>query len=284
MKLAFEPPISTIIWIIIIILSIYILLSVYLFAFQSRQVYFPDRVLITDPSSMGFDFEKISLKTEDGINLSAWYIPSENARGVILFCHGNAGNISHRLESIQIFNRLRLDVFIFDYRGYGQSDGKPTEVGTYMDSESAWRFLVEERQISPNSIIVFGRSLGGAIATWLSHKHTPGALILESTFTSATDIATKMYPYLPMRLLLRFNYNTVDYLEKVACPVLVVHSPDDEIMPFSHGKHLFDIAKEPKDFLEISGTHNQGFLTSDEVYENGLGVFISKHFPGNSMK
>jgi len=274
MKLAFEPPVSTIIWVLIVIVGVYVLFAVYLFAFQPRQVYFPDRVLLTDPSSVGLDFENVSLKTEDGIKLSAWYIPSESARGVILFCHGNAGNISHRLESIQIFNRLGLDVLIFDYRGYGQSEGKPTEVGTYMDSEAAWQYLVEERQVSPSSIIVFGRSLGGAVAAWLSHRHTPGALILEATFTSAIDMAAKMYPYLPVRLLSRFNYNTADYLAEINCPVLIVHSPEDEIMPFSHGKQLFEIAKEPKEFLEITGTHNEGFLTSGELYENGLNAFL----------
>ncbi|MFC1950084.1 alpha/beta hydrolase [Chloroflexota bacterium] len=284
MKLAFESPVSTIIWIVIVIAGVYILFAVYLFAFQSRQIYLPDPVLITDPSSVGLDFENVSLKTEDGIKLSAWYIPSESTRGVILFCHGNAGNISHRLESIQIFNRLGLDVLIFDYRGYGRSDGKPTEIGTYMDSEAAWQYLVEERQVSPSRIIVFGRSLGGAVAAWLSHEHTPGVLILEATFTSATDMAVKMYPYFPVRLLSRFNYNTADYLKEVNCPVLIVHSPEDEIIPISHGKQLFEIAKGPKEFLEVTGTHNEGFLTSREFYEGGLNAFVSEYLPPDGLK
>jgi len=196
---------------------------------------------------------------------------------MVLFCHGNAGNISHRLESIEIFHRLGLNIFIFDYRGYGQSEGKPTEQGTYEDASVAWRYLTQQRQVNPNEIIVFGRSLGGAVASWLAQSHSPGALILESTFTSLADIAASLYPYLPVRLLLRFKYNTAEYLGKVNCPVLIVHSRDDEIMPFSHGCRLFEMASEPKKFLEISGTHNEGFIISGKDYEKGLNAFILEH-------
>ena len=265
------------IWIAITIAGGYIILAGLLFVFQSHYVYFPERVLLTDPGSLRLDFQNVSFETTDGVELSGWFIPSEGARGVILFCHGNAGNISHRLESIQIFHRLGLDIFIFDYRGYGQSEGKPTEQGTYKDAEAAWWYLIEERQVNPNEVIVFGRSLGGAVAAWLAQSHTPGVLILESTFTSLPDIAATLYPYLPVRLLLRFEYNTVEHLGRVNCPVLVVHGRDDEIMPFSHGWRLFETAKEPKKFLEITGTHNAGFITSGKRYEEGLNAFISEY-------
>ena len=265
------------IWIVIIIAGAYIIFAGSLFIFQSHYIYYPVRVLATDPGSIGLNFESVSFETTDGIKLSGWFIPGENARGVILFCHGNAGNISHRLESIQIFHRLGLDIFIFDYRGYGQSEGKPTEPGTYQDAEAAWRYLTEERQINPNKVIVFGRSLGGAVASWLAQRHTPGALILESAFTSLPDIAATVYPYLPVRLLLHSKYNTAEYLGRINCPVLIVHSRNDEIMPFSHGQRLFEIAKEPKRFLEITGTHNEGFTTSGKHYEEGLNAFVSEY-------
>lgn len=264
------------IWIVIIIAGAYLLFAGFLFIFQSHYVYYPEGVLLADPSSIRLDFQSVFFETVDGVELSGWFIPSESARGVILFCHGNAGNISHQLESIQIFHRLRLDVFIFDYRGYGQSKGKPTEQGTYKDAQAAWRYLVEERQVPPSQVIVFGRSLGGAVASWLAQSHTPGALILESTFTSLPDIAATLYPYLPVRLS-RFKYNTAEYLGRVGCPVLVVHSRDDEIIPFSHGCQLLKIARKPKKFLEISGTHNEGFITSGKHYEEGLNAFILEH-------
>ncbi len=274
-----KGPFMPIIWIVVVIAGVYVAFAGFLFIFQSNYVYYPERILSNDPSSIGLSFETISFEASDGVKLSGWFIPSDNDRGVVLFCHGNAGNISHRLESIQILHQLGLAVFIFDYRGYGQSEGKPSESGTYKDAEAAWQYLVEERKVSPDRIIIFGRSLGGAVAAWLAQSRTPSALILESTFTSIPDVAAKLYPYLPIRLLVRFKYDTAGHLDKVSCPVLVVHSREDEIMPFSHGQQLFERAMEPKTFLEISGSHNEGFITSGKRYQEGLNTFISEHAP-----
>ena len=265
------------IWIVIAILGIYAVFIALIFVFQSHFVYYPERALSADPGAIGLYFDSVSFETTDGVKLSGWFVPSDSARGVILLCHGNGGNISHRLESIYIFHQLGLDTFIFDYRGYGQSQGKPTELGTYQDAEAAWRHLIKKRQVNPNKVIIAGRSIGGAIASWLAQRHAPGALILESTFTSAGDLASKMYPYLPVKLFLRFDYNTADYLGRVDCPVLIVHSRQDELIPFSQGRQLFEIANEPKKFLEITGTHNEGYITSGELYEEGLNAFISEH-------
>ena len=255
----------------------YIGLVTILMVFQSHFIYFPEREITVTPAEIGLSYEAVCFEAADGVKLSGWFVPAERSRGVILFCHGNAGNISHRLESVQVFYRLGLSTFIFDYRGYGQSEGKLTEQGTYLDAEAAWRYLVQKRQVDPTEIIVFGRSLGGAIAAWLARDHTPKALIIESTFTSVRDIGAELYPYLPVRLLSRFDYNAMDYLRQVNCPVLIVHSRDDEIIPFSHGRRLFETANEPKEFLEITGTHNEGFMTSAKHYEGGLDSFISAH-------
>lgn len=267
----------TAVWIAAIVVGVYVIFAGYLFVFQSSYVYYPERALTADPGDIGLSFENVLLETEDGLSLSGWFIPKADSRGVLLFCHGNAGNIGHRLDSIQLFHRLGLEVFIFDYRGYGESEGRPTESGTYEDAEAAWWYLVEERQVDQDKIIVFGRSLGGAVASWLASKHVPGALILESTFTSLPDIAAKLYPYLPVRLMLRFKYDTAEYLGEVNCPTLIVHSREDEIMPFIHGQRLFDIASEPKRFLELTGTHNEGFITSGTEYEEGLDMFIREY-------
>ena len=261
--------------IIIIVAGICAVSIALVYVFQSRFVYFPIRTLSTDPSSIGLRFEDVYFETEDGVTLHGWFIPHDGARGVILFCHGNAGNISHRLDSIRVFHRLGLDVFIFDYRGYGQSEGKPTERGTYEDAEAAWRYLIEEHQVIPSEVVVFGRSIGGAVGAWLAQNHKPRLLILESTFTSLRDVAATLYPFFPVKRLLRFEYNTAEYLGGVNCPVLIIHSRNDEIMPFSQGQQLFEVAREPKTFLEISGTHNEGFITSGRHYEEGLDAFIS---------
>jgi fermentation-respiration switch protein FrsA (DUF1100 family) len=255
----------------------YIGLVTILMVFQSHFIYFPEREITVTPAEIGLSYEAVCFETADGVKLSGWFVPAERSRGVILFCHGNAGNISHRLESVQVFYRLGLSTFIFDYRGYGQSEGKLTEQGTYLDAEAAWRYLVQKQQVDPTEIIIFGRSLGGAIAAWLARDHPPKALIIESTFTSVRDIGAELYPYLPVRLLSRFDYNAMDYLRQVNCPVLIVHSRDDEIIPFSHGRRLFETANEPKEILEITGTHNEGFMTSAKRYEDGLDSFISAH-------
>jgi fermentation-respiration switch protein FrsA (DUF1100 family) len=267
----------SIIWIVIVIAGVYVAFAGLLFIFQSSFIYYPERTLSADPGNIGLSFENVSFETTDRVKLSGWFIPCDSARGVILFCHGNAGNISHRLDSIQIFHQLGLDVFIFDYRGYGQSEGKPNESGTYKDVEAAWQYLVKGRQCIPDKIIIFGRSLGGAVAAWQARSHKPGALILESTFTSIPDLGAKVYPFLPVKLMSRFKYDTKEYLEGVTCPVLIVHSPDDEMMPYKHGLRLFEAANEPKEFLEISGSHNEGFIVSGKRYEEGLDAFISEY-------
>ena len=263
--------------IVIVIAGVYVAFAGLVFIFQSSFIYYPERTLSADPGNIGLSFENVSFETTDGVKLSGWFIPCDGARGVILFCHGNAGNISHRLDSIQIFHQLGLDIFIFDYRGYGQSEGKPSESGTYRDVEAAWQYLIKERQCMPDKIIIFGRSLGGAIAAYQACSHKPGALILESTFTSVPDLGAKVYPFLPVKLISRFKYDTEGYLERVNCPVLIVHSPDDEMMPYKHGQRLFEAANEPKEFLKISGSHNEGFIISGKLYEEGLDAFISKY-------
>jgi len=261
---------------IIIIASVCAVSIALVYIFQPHFVYYPIRTLSADPSSIGLWFKDVRFETADGVQLTGWFIPCNDARGVILFCHGNAGNISHRLDSIAIFNRLGLDVFIFDYQGYGESEGKPTEYGTYQDAEAAWQYLIEERKVSPKRVVVFGRSIGGALAAWLAQHHSPGALILESTFTSLQDAAATIYHFPLIRRFVRFGYNTAEHLAGVNCPILVVHSRDDEIMSFHHGQRLFELAGEPKTFLEITGTHNEGFITSGRHYEEGLDAFISE--------
>jgi fermentation-respiration switch protein FrsA (DUF1100 family) len=261
---------------LILITAIYVGLAIFLFFTQSRLIYFPTREIVSSPDQIGLSYKSVSFKAPDGVRLSGWFIPADSPRGVVIFCHGNAGNISHRLESIEIFHRLRLSTFIFDYRGYGMSEGTPSEQGSYLDMKGAWNYLIEHEGLAPSDIILIGRSLGGAVAAWLARQHTPKALIIESTFTSAPDLAGELYFYLPVKLLCRYKYNALAAIREVRCPVLIVHSQEDEIVPFRHGRILFDAANEPKTFLEISGSHNEGFITSSDVYINGLKTFLDQ--------
>lgn len=253
----------------------YLILAAIMYLLQSRFVYFPSSTLVATPDAIGLPYEEVTLLTSDAVKLSAWFVPAQDPFGVVLFCHGNGGNISHRLETLRLYNSLQLSTLIFDYRGYGASDGTPSEEGTYRDAEVAWRYLVETRGVLPSDIIVIGRSLGGAIAAWLANRNTPGLLVIESGFTSLADIGAEAYPFLPVRLLLRFNYPTLEHLRAAGCPVLVVHSREDEIIPFTHGEALFREAPEPKRFLELHGGHNDAFFTSQEAYAQGLSDFIA---------
>jgi fermentation-respiration switch protein FrsA (DUF1100 family) len=257
----------------------YAVLAAALFFYQPNLLYLPDmptRQIQATPGAIGLDFDSVTLTTSDNEQLDAWFVPADPARGTLLFCHGNAGNNSHRLDSIRQFHELGLSVLIFDYRGFGQSTGKPTEKGTYRDADAAWQYLVEQRGIHPEHIILFGRSLGASIAAELATRQTAAGVILESAFTSVPDIAAKYYPWLPVRWMSRYQYNTRKQLADIHSPVLIVHSRDDEIIPYTNGEHLFEAANEPKLFLELRGGHNDGFMVSGDSYVRGLEVFINE--------
>ena len=243
----------------------------------SSFIYYPETEVRGTPADMGLPFEWVSLQTADRQTLSAWRVPAGEARGTLLFCHGNGGNISDCLHSIRIFNRLGLNVFIFDYRGYGKSSGSPTEQGTYRDAEAAWNYLVRFRKEDPAKIVVFGRSLGGAIAAWVSQANQPGALILESAFTSVREAARDRVPAFLVKFLVPDVYRTLEYLSAVRCPVLIIHSREDEIVPFHHGEALYAKSAGPKEFAVIHGSHNRGFIDSESYYEAALDSFLSEY-------
>jgi uncharacterized protein len=256
----------------------YAAICTYVYYAQSGLLYFPNmpgRALVATPENIGLSYQDVEFETEDGIHLHGWYIPSDEAKATLLFFHGNAGNISHRLESIEIFHHLRLNVFIIDYRGYGQSEGKVTEKGTYRDAEAAWHYLNSTRAIDAQEIIIFGRSLGASIAAWLASQHTPAALIIESGFTSVPSMAQRLYPLLPVRWLTYFKYDTRRYVKNIACPVMVAHSKSDEIIAYDEGREIFDAAPEPKQFLEMRGGHNDGVLATGIDYVEALRSFIN---------
>jgi len=262
---------------ILTVLGLYASVALLVFAFQSHLVYFPERVLVANPSGAGLEFEVVNLGTSDNLALHGWFVPSSGQNGVLLYFHGNGGNISHRIESLHQFHRMGLSTLIFDYRGYGQSEGEPTEEGTYLDAEAAWNYLTTVRGFQPKEVILLGRSLGGAVASWLAARVRPRVLIIESTFTSIPERGAEIYPYFPVRLLSRFEYNTLERIGSANCPVLIVHSPEDEIVPFNHGQRLFEAARPPKEFLQISGGHNDGFFVSAQRYERELSSFIRRH-------
>jgi len=256
----------------------YVLLMIVITVFQSKFIYYPDTKVQVTPEKMGMGFEDVSLSS-GGETLHGWFVAAEADLGTILFCHGNAGNISHRLDTLKLFNDLGYNTFIFDYRGYGKSTGKTTEQGTREDALAVWTYLVNDRGVSPNRLVVFGRSLGGAVATRLASEKSVAGLFLESTFTSAKDMAKRSFPIFPVGFLLRYSYDNVKDIQGVKVPILIGHSVDDGVVPFRYGKRLFDVAPEPKEFFQFSGAHNCGFLDDREAYMKIAGAFLGRVIP-----
>jgi fermentation-respiration switch protein FrsA (DUF1100 family) len=236
---------------------------------QARYVYYPDRNVAQTPAAVGLPFEDVRIKTPDGETVAGWFVPAgTNGNGfTVLDCHGNAGDIGDRIGTVLTFHEMGLNLYIFDYRGYGDSTGTPTEKGTYTDARAAWDYLVDQRGIPADRIVIFGRSLGGAVAAWLGTQVKPRLLVVESSFTSAPDMARRMFPMFPVRWLCRFRYDALSAIRQVKCPVIVAHSPADEMIPYEHGRRLFAAAPEPKQFVEIRGDHNAGGLDLDPEYQ-----------------
>ena len=257
------------------VLLIIAVFSGFMYANQPNMIFYPLKELRSAPSAWGMDYENVKLQTSDGVKLHGWYIPHENAKKTVLFFHGNAGNISHRGESVSIFHDIGLNVFIIDYRGYGKSEGKPTEQGLYDDARAAWLYLTETRSTPGTDIILFGRSLGGAVATRLASEVKTGGLILESTFSSARDMAKYLFPMLSHIIYVRFKFNTAEIIKSISQPILVLHSPDDDIIPYPLGKKVYEAANQPKQFLELKGDHNSGFMQSQPEYQQTISEFIT---------
>ncbi len=246
------------------------------FAFQDQLLFQPTHRLVATPDDAGMDYETVRLNTDDGETLHGWWIPApDTARGTLLFFHGNAGNISGRLESVQQFHRLGLNVLIVDYRGYGQSTGSPSEAGIYRDAETCWDYLRTQQGAEPQGIVLFGRSMGGGPATWLAAKHQPGAVILESVFTNVPDVGAHHYSFLPVRALATNQFDNLSRVADIEAPKLFIHSREDRVVPFALGRQVYEAASPPKQFLEIQGGHNDGFLVSAEEYLRTIDEFLS---------
>lgn len=254
-----------------------LLFFVYLRFFEKRSIFYPSKIIEFNPSDVGLEYEDVLFKTQDRIELHGWFIPKANSYATVLYCHGNAGNISHRLEIAKMFNAKSLNFFIFDYRGFGRSKGAPSEQGTYLDAQAAYNYLVKTKGTLPEKIVIYGKSLGAAIAIDLATKTKAGALISESGFTSTPDLARQVYKFSPLWLFVSQKYDSLKKIDKINMPKLIIHSQNDEIIPFSHGKKLFDRAKEPKELYVMKGGHNDAFyIYSDECMQR-IDNFLKKY-------
>lgn len=267
-----------------IILLIYLGLMALIYFKQTSLVFLPemDRDYRASPADIGLPFAQLRLATGDGEDLDGWFVPADakrRTRGLVIFFHGNAGNIAHRLDYLRMFHDMDLATLIVDYRGYGKSSGSPSEQGIYLDAAAAWLHATQILGFPADRIVLFGESLGGGVAVQLATKQRPAALVLASTFTSVPDMGADLYPLLPIRLLAHIRYDSLARLSEIACPLLVIHSRNDDIIPIAHGRRLFEAARPPKQFLEMEGGHNDGFVFVREDWVRQLDGFLRQVMP-----
>lgn len=258
-----------------LVLSVLFILLVMLF--ENTFIYFPSRVWI--PQSMPFVPRDAWMTAEDGVRIHGWFVEAPDAKATLLYLHGNAGNLSNRMDFVERLWRLPANVLIVDYRGYGRSEGSPDESGLYSDAYAAFDFLVRELKVPPSKIILFGKSLGGAVAAELATRVACGGVILQSTFTSVKEMSKRVLPILPASWFLRHRYDTLSKVPRIACPKLVLHAKRDEIVPYDMGRRLFEAAAMPKRFVELDVPGHNDFMLASSDYDAALRSFLRECLP-----
>lgn len=245
--------------------------------FEQYQLYHPDADVRQDPSTARLAFEEIIFTTESGGRLHGWWIPHPSPRASVVFCHGNAGNIAGRIDVARSLHERGLQVFLFDYRGYGLSTGWPSERRMYEDACAAFEVVRSKHgDMEQPPVFAFGASLGGAVATELALRKPVLGLLIEGAFTSVPDVGERLYPWLPVRWMTANRYDTAIRIESVRVPVLIAHSRDDEVIPFSMGQELFRRARDPKTWVELRGPHGEAGWMHDISFAHALDVFINR--------
>ena len=245
-------------------------------------IFFPDSTIYQDPGDFGLEFEDVYLTTSDGVRIHGWFVPGSGDTTLLWF-HGNGGNISNRADNIAGLNRrLGVNILIIDYRGYGLSEGSPNEQGTYLDAEAAVAHALSRPGVDPERLVLFGRSLGCAVAAEMALRHDVYAVVLESPFTSVSAMARRAYAFLPgLGLLVGNLYDTLGKTARIEAPVMVLHGDSDEIVPFEMGREVFEAAQEPKRFYRIRGAgHNDTYAVGGAPYLDALGSFLADPYSG----
>jgi fermentation-respiration switch protein FrsA (DUF1100 family) len=245
---------------------------------EEKFIFFPSAEILETPRNYGLSFDDVYFKSGDGVTLNGWFVAYPGASTTLLWFHGNGGNIGHRAAHLKLLHdKLKVHIFLLDYRGYGKSDGRPSEQGTYKDGVAALKYLRSREEVESKRIVLFGQSLGAAVATEIAVRHSGLALILEAPFTSIRDMARVVFPLLPIGPFLRTQYDNLTKIKKVQAPILVLHGDRDEVVPFDQGKKVFAAAPDPKQFYAIRGSgHNDTYIVGGEAYFKAMKDFIEK--------
>ena len=247
--------------------------------FEKKFIYFPSVYPdgVYEEASHRLQPEDCWFKTEDGVQLHGWFLRVTDPIATLVMSHGNAGNISHRYPILQALQKSGFNVFMYDYRGYGRSEGSPGEDGVYKDGRAAYDFVTQRHDVDQKKIILFGTSLGGAVAVAVAQQRKTSALILEATFTSAKEMARVHYPFLPVQYMMRTEFNSIEKIRTIHVPILFIHGSIDGIVPLKLGKRLYEAANEPKEFYEIAGAdHNDIFWVGGNEYIERIRSFVAQ--------
>ena len=255
---------NIVVWVVIIICYVRYL--------EAVSIFYPGKDMNATPADIGLDYEDVYFETQDHLEINGWLIKNPRAKSTVIFFHGNAGNISGRLEKINIFHRLGVHVFIIDYRGYGRSEGRPTEKGLYLDALAAYDYLHNRKDIDKDKLVAYGVSLGGVAAVDLATQRSLAALIVDSSFSHAADMAKRMFPYIPA-FLIKTKFDNLTKVKQVTIPKLFIHSPVDKTVPYKLGQKLFQAASDPKIFLEVEGEHDETH-EDDSIFADGVRNFL----------
>jgi fermentation-respiration switch protein FrsA (DUF1100 family) len=263
-------------WLLIAMLAVIVGLVMTPYKLERLFVYYPTHRIRYDPGIVGLSFQDIYLKTKDNVTLHGWFIPYEGAACTLLIFHGNGGNIGDRVAWLKILNDLGVHILIIDYRGYGKSEGEPHEAGLYLDALAAWDWWTAERKPSGEKIVLFGESLGGAVAVHLAADFPVTGLVLQSTFTSARDMAKTMFPIGLLQPLMNVHFNSAEKIARISCAKLFIHGTRDEIVPFRLGERLFELASDPKSFYVVPDAgHNDLPIVAGSEYARQLKTFLA---------
>jgi fermentation-respiration switch protein FrsA (DUF1100 family) len=244
--------------------------------------FFPVTEIERTPRDAGLAFEDVYFTTAEGVRVNGWWAPFPGARITLLWFHGNAGNISHRVDGLKrLHDKVNANVFIIDYRGYGRSEGTVSERGTYEDARAALQYLRSRKDLDPKSIVFFGQSLGAAVATELAGREQCLALVLEAPFASIREMARVVFPLLPIGPLLRTRYDVAEKIKAVKAPVLILQGDRDEVIPVEQGRKVFAAAASPKEFYTVRGAgHNDTFIVGGDAYFEVVQGFIERAAAG----
>lgn len=265
-----------------VVALVYLGLGLLLYFLQAHFIFLGSLPILENPKNWNLDFEakRLSVGRE---TTAVWFIPAQNARGVVLLSHGNAGNMGDRGPIAKIFHDLGLSVCMYDYGGYGESSGTSSETRCYEDARAVWQYLTREKSIDAKRIILYGHSLGCGPTIQLASEVQPGAVVVESGFRSVAAMAQRQYPVYPVAVLVRHRFDNESKIASVHAPIMVIHSREDEMIPFAHGEALFKKANDPKTFLEIRGGHNSGTLESIALYRPAWQKFLDQYLPAQAQ-